>query len=260
MELLPGSYPEFNKFFAVLVRVSVILFLLPFFNARIVPALTKAGLALLISIVLFPVVRQAVGPAAETPGSLLMLVLGEFLIGLVLSLMVLLFFESIKMMGHTVGFQTGFAITNVIDPQNQTQISLMASLAYMVSLIVFLSLDGHHVFIGALKDSFEVIPPGAAGMEDRLFQMVIDSAGQMFAVAVKIGSPAIVALLFTKVAFGLITKLIPQMNIMIVAFPVQIVIGLIFFGISMQLLPFFIREFINALSGVLITAMNWMRI
>jgi flagellar biosynthetic protein FliR len=88
---------------------------------------------------------------------------------------------------------------------------------------------------------------------------MVDGAGDMFVIAVKIGAPAIVALLLTIVAFGLIAKLIPQMNVMIVGFPLQIVIGLFFFGVSMQLLVFFITEFVGGLDALLMTAMNWMR-
>jgi flagellar biosynthetic protein FliR len=173
--------------------------------------------------------------------------------------MIRLFFEGVQMMGHMVGFQTGFAITNVIDPQNQIQISLMANMAYMVAMTVFLVINGHHIFITALQESFQVIPIGGTHLGDKIYHLMVDGAGDVFVIAVKIGAPAIVALLLTKVAFGLITKLIPQMNIMIVGFPLQIVIGLFFFGVSMQLLAFFITEFVGGLDALLMTAMNWMR-
>ena len=84
--------------------------------------------------------------------------------------------------------------------------------------------------------------------------------GDMFVIAIKIGAPAIAALLFTKVAFGLITKFIPQMNIMIVAFPVQIVIGLLFFGISLNVLLGFMERYLQGLGPLLMDTMNWLRV
>ena len=79
-------------------------------------------------------------------------------------------------------------------------------------------------------------------------------------IAIKIGAPAIAALLFTKVAFGLITKLIPQMNIMIVAFPVQIVVGLIFFGISLSVLLGSVEKYLGGLGPVLTNIMSWLKV
>jgi len=81
----------------------------------------------------------------------------------------------------------------------------------------------------------------------------------MFVIAIKIGAPAIAALLLVNVAFGLITKLIPQMNIMIVAFPVQIVMGLIFFGICLNVLLAFMETYLGDLGSLLINTMNWLK-
>ena len=84
--------------------------------------------------------------------------------------------------------------------------------------------------------------------------------GDMFAIAVKIGAPAIAALLFTNLAFGIIVKVIPQMNIMIVAFPVQITIGLIFYGVSLNVLLKFMEKYLKDLGPMLINTMQWFRI
>jgi flagellar biosynthetic protein FliR len=93
-----------------------------------------------------------------------------------------------------------------------------------------------------------------------MFNKIIPVYGDMFAIAVKIGAPAIAALLFTNLAFGMIVKFIPQMNIMIVAFPVQITIGLIFFGVSLNVLLNFMETFLKNLGPMLINTMQWFRI
>jgi flagellar biosynthetic protein FliR len=81
----------------------------------------------------------------------------------------------------------------------------------------------------------------------------------MFVIALKIGAPAIGALLFTKVAFALVTKLIPQMNIMIVAFPIQIVIGLIFFGITLNIILRFVENYLGGMGVLLIDTMTGLK-
>jgi len=97
-------------------------------------------------------------------------------------------------------------------------------------------------------------------LNGQIFQKIIDSSADMFVIAIKIGAPAIAVLLFTSVAFGLITKLMPQMNIMIVAFPVKIVIGLVFFGISLNVLLRFMERYLEGLSSLLINAMSCLKV
>jgi flagellar biosynthetic protein FliR len=159
-------------------------------------------------------------------------------------------------MGQVVGFETGFAIANVFDPQSGAQISLLANFAFFVSMVLFLLFNGHHVLIQAVKESFELLPVGAMTLNPALVEKMLSVTSDMFVIALKIGAPAIAALLLTKVAFGLVTKLIPQMNIMIVAFPVQIVIGLFFFSFCMAVLRYFMETYVEQLGEFLVSVMT----
>ncbi len=261
MDLLPISYQEFKLFFLIFIRVSAILFLFPFFSSRLIPVLSKAGLSLIIAIILFPVLH--INETSEFPTNLwgmFQLIISEFAIGMILGLMVEMFFEGVKIMGQLVGFQTGFAITNILDPQSGTQVSILSNMAYLVAVVLFLILNGHHVMLNAMRESFQIINIGSINLNMHIFETIISNVGEMFVVAVKIGAPAIAALLFTKAAFGLITKLIPQMNIMIVAFPIQIVIGLLFFGISLNTLLRLMEIYIEDLSAVLMNTMVYLKV
>ena len=248
-----------ERFFLVLIRLSVLVFMFPFFNSRIFPGLVKAGLALLISISLFPVVTVEIAGFPETTMELVGVVAVEFIIGLILGLLVQLVFEGVRLMGHIVGFETGFSIANVFDPQSGAQVSLMANFSYFIAMAFFLLINGHHVLIHAMKESFEIIPLGTLGMDQRILDEMLSVSGRMFLVAVKIGAPAIAALLFIKVGFGLITKLIPQMNIMIVGFPVQIGVGLFFFGVCLTVLMRFMDAYARELGFFLMNAMAMLR-
>ena len=255
---MPFDIQTIERFFLVLMRLSVLIFMLPFFNSRIFPAMVKTGLSLLLSITLFPVVTMDLAGFPETLPELAAIVLVEFTIGLILGLLVQLVFEGIRLMGHLVGFETGFAIANVFDPQSGAQVSLMANFSYFTAMALFLLINGHHVLIHAMKESFEIIPLGSIIMDQRIFEEMLSVTGRMFLIAIKIGAPAIAALLFTKVGFGLITKLIPQMNIMIVGFPVQIAMGLFFFGICLDVLMSFMETYVSDLGFFLINIMGLM--
>ena len=260
MELFPLSYKECEAFFLILIRVSVILFMFPFFSARLIPVLVKAGLALVITVILYPVINSMMGPFPHTVWGMVHVVLSEFIIGMVLGLLVQLFFEGISIMGQLVGFQTGFAITNILDPQSGMQVSILSNMAYLMAVTLFLVLNGHHILLSAMRESFEIINVGSLGLNKQIYQTIMLTSGEMFGIAIKIGAPAIAALLFTKVAFGLITKLMPQMNIMIVAFPVQIVIGLLFFGISLTVLLRSMEKYLGGLGPMLVNTMSWLKV
>ncbi len=255
---MPFDIQTIERFFLVLMRLSVLIFMLPFFNSRIFPAMVKTGLSLLLSITLFPVVTMDLAGFPEALPELAAIVIVEFTIGLILGLLVQLVFEGIRLMGHLVGFETGFAIANVFDPQSGAQVSLMANFSYFTAMALFLLINGHHVLIHAMKESFEIIPLGSMIMDQRIFEEMLSVTGRMFLIAIKIGAPAIAALLFTKVGFGLITKLIPQMNIMIVGFPVQIAMGLFFFGICLEVLMSFMEAYVSDLGLFLINIMGLM--
>jgi flagellar biosynthetic protein FliR len=260
MDFLPISYQEFKSFFLILVRVSVIIFLLPFFNARIIPVLPKVGLALVITIILFPVLNTKMVEFPNTLLGMAQLVIAELIIGMILALLVQIFFEGVKIMGQLVGFQTGFAITNILDPTSGVQVSIFANMATLAALVMFLLFNGHHILLSAMRESFEIINPGSLNLNRQIFQKIVQVSGEMFVIAIKIGAPAIAALLFTKVAFGLITKFIPQMNIMIVAFPVQIVIGLLFFGICLNVLLRFMERYLGDLGSLLMNTMALIKV
>lgn len=260
MASLPFSQNDISVFFLILARVSAILVMLPFFNARIVPTYVKAGLSFAMAMILFSVLSHDGIVFPSTAWELIRVMISEFVIGLIMGLIVQIFFEGIRLMGQVVGFQTGFAITNILDPQSGSQVSILANMAYFVTLVLFLAFNGHHILLQALRECFDIIKLGSVGLGQSAFQSLIQKSGDIFIIAIKIGAPAMAALLFTKVAFGLITKLIPQMNIMIVAFPVQIVVGLMFFGLCLAILASTMQEYLKDLGNTLINMMMLIKV
>lgn len=249
--MLPISCNDGKAFLLILIRVGVILFMFPFFNSRIIPALLKAGLVLVLAIILFPVVDREILEFPDTVWGIVQLIIAEAIIGMILGLLVQIFFESVRIMGQLVGFQTGFDISNVLDPQSGIQVSILSNMAYLLAMTMFLIMNGHHILIVAIQESFEIIHVGRCSLSGDMFQKMMGLSADMFGIAVKIGAPAIASLLFTKAAFGLIARLMPQMNIMIVAFPVQIVVGLFFFGISLYGLLGIMERYVGNLRPLL---------
>lgn len=259
MELFQLSFKELSLFFLILARVSVFFSLFPFFSSQAIPNLSKIGLALLVALALYPVVDLKGSVAPSSPVAMVRLTLGELVVGLMLGILLQVFFEGVRMMGEVVGFQTGFSITNILDPQNGVQVSVLSNMAYLMCVVLFLLLNGHHVLLNSIRESFEIIRVGTVGLSEKSFEEILGKCGQMFAIAVKIGAPVIACLLLVNLALGIVTKMMPQMNVMIVAFPVQIVAGLFFFGVSLALLGALMDRHMNLMNSWLLRAMVLMK-
>ena len=232
--------------FFIMVRVGAILFALPFLDARNVPVLLKAGLALAVSWMLMPNLSISPPTLPSTPVGFAIGIASEVGIGLIIGLVVRLLFVGIQLAGQMAGFQMGFAIANVVDPVSSLQIPMLSQFLYLFSMVLFLSLDLHHHFLKALMEAFERIPLWGASFNGNLLELVMNLAANSFVVAVKIGAPVMVALLLTSVALGLIARTVPQMQIFIVAMPLKILIGLLFLGLSIPFcVDFLQRAFIS---------------
>lgn len=234
---------EFQNFLLILSRVSSFLAFAPLFGTKNLPRQLKVGLALLISIIIFPFIKKA---SLIIPSSLFSFGLGilmEIMMGAFIGFSLRLIFAGVQLAGQLVGFQMGFAIVNVLDPQSSSQVSIVAELQGMVASLVFLTSNAHHWFLKAMVYSFQSIPPLFFQFSPDFFGNLLRLSSQLFLIAIKIGAPLIAALLFTQVILGLLARTIPQMNIFIVGFPLQIAIGLLGLGLTLPFFSFVLNDF-----------------
>jgi flagellar biosynthetic protein FliR len=247
MAFLSLPLDQIILFLFVLVRVSAILFVVPFFDSRSVPTLLKVSLAVAVTWLLVPQLEVTPPDLFKSPVRLALGLAAEVAIGLIIGLIVQLLFAGIQLAGQMAGFQMGFAIANVVDPASSMQIPMLSQFMNVFALLIFLSLNVHFYFIRALVDGFELIPLWGAHFEENLFHLVMKIATNAFVVAVQVGAPVMVALLLTSVALGLIARTVPQMQIFIVAMPLKILLGLLFLGLSLP----FCTEFLKSAFGSL---------
>lgn len=249
---------QFRAYMLVLLRISMFLFMLPVFSSTVFPDRLKMGFALVVSLLLYSVVEVDLSrfPLDVVPTGLL--ILAEAMIGVTLGLCIRMFFASVQLAGQIIGFQMGYAMINVLDPQTGANVSIMDQFGYWVCIVVFLLLNGHHIIFMAAVDSFKIVPMGFFMMHGAMPAKVVEIGGRLFLLSIKIGAPVIVALAFVSVAFGLVSKFSPQMNVMIVAFPLQIVTGLFLFGFVLQIIVIVTRTYVSELRGLLMWFLFYM--
>ena len=251
MALFAFPLEQVLVFLFVLVRVSAILFVIPFFDSRNIPVLLKAGLAAAVTWLLLPRIHIDPPSLASTPVAFILGLASEVAIGLIIGLAVQLIFAGVQLAGQMAGFQMGFAIANVVDPASSLQIPMLAQFLNLFALMIFLSLNIHYYFIQALVDGFELIPIWGARFDTNLLEFMMAIAAKAFIIAVQLGAPVMVALLLTSVALGLIARTVPQMQIFIVAMPLKIILGLFFLGVSLPFCAEFLKDAFTSLGSAL---------
>ncbi|OPL16132.1 MAG: hypothetical protein AVO38_08640 [delta proteobacterium ML8_D] len=224
---------QLQLFIFILLRVSAMMVTIPIFGNRNVPIRAKGGLSLIIAFLLFPFIKFNLPPLEIF--SLILGMLGEVIIGIIIGFAGRLAFAGVQIAGQLIGFQMGFAVVNVFDPITSEQVSIIAQFQYLIAMLIFLAVDGHHVFLSAIAESYRIILPFDFCFSAELMRSIVAISKDIFIIAVKIGAPVITALLMTSIGFGLIARTVPQINILIVGFPLKIAIGLIGIGLSLPL-------------------------
>ena len=135
----------------------------------------------------------------------------------------------------------GLSMAQIVDPSSGVDATLAAQLYYFIALLVFLSINGHHWFFKAIVQSFRLLPPGGLELHDGLYRYFLSLSGKMFLIGIKIAAPVTAILILTQVAMGVVAKMVPQVNILITSFPVTIGLGMIFVGLSLELLVPYLR-------------------
>jgi flagellar biosynthetic protein FliR len=233
MNTLQITAEQLELFIFILLRVSAMMVTIPIIGNSVVPVRIKGGLSLMVAFLLFPLIKIHLPHL----GILLLIggMAGEVIIGIIIGLAGRLAFAGVQIAGQLIGFQMGFAIVNVFDPITSEQVSIIAQLQYLIAMLIFLAVDGHHVFLYAIAESYRIIFPLDFHFSAELMQSIVEISKDIFIVAVKVGAPIITALLMTSIGFGLIVRTVPQINILIVGFPLKIAIGLVLIGLTLPL-------------------------
>jgi flagellar biosynthetic protein FliR len=252
------SQEELLTFFAVLVRYSTLVAVLPFTGDRTIPTPVKILFSLALTIALFPalVTRGAVNPGeavvwGATTGGIVGTIALEAMFGLVLGYTAKLLFDAIQVGSSFMANFMGFTMASTYDPHQETQSTVLTEFQMALAMLVFLVLDGHHLMLRAALDSYRVVGLGKAGFGGMLSERLIDFTSQVFRFGIQIAAPVAVSMFAVYVAFGVIAKAVPQMNILVLSFAISI-------GVGFFVLLLTIPEFQSVAGSILGRMEEWM--
>lgn len=209
-----------------LTRVAALVSIAPVLGARSLPRRVRLMLALALTWAVLPFAPPvpAVEPLSPTG---VLIVAQQILIGLSMGFVLRLAFAALELGGHMIATQMGLGFASLVDPQNGSQTPLLSQFYSLLGTLVFLSLNGHLLLVQLLVDSFKTLPVAAVGADRDVLWALVAWASHTFAGAVLIALPAVASLLVVNLAFGVMTRAAPQLNIFAVGFPITLILGLL---------------------------------
>ncbi len=235
-----------GQFLWPLVRIGAFFMVVPIIGAQLVPPRVRLLLALLLTMMIAPQLRDLPQPDPLSPLSIV-LIAQQVLIGIGLGLFLQLMMQTFIMTGQIIAMKMGLGFASLNDPVNGVVVTVVSQFNLILATLLFLAMNGHLVMIDVLVESFRTLPVGVDIGGERLMALV-SWGSWMFAAAVLMALPAVTALLIINSTLGVITRAAPQLNIFAIGFPLMLLLGFVILWANMvSFLPQFERYSSEAL-------------
>ena len=240
-------------FFLVLARVGPLFVLAPLFSSKMVPARVKGVMAVGLSIGLTPLAVHGQSIPTDPMAVAGMLVI-QVLVGLAFAFAVGVVLTAVEAAGAITDMVAGFSYGAVLDPVNGNQGGTMTNLYSLVGLMMFIAIGGDAWTLRGLQRTFDLVPLTKAPAIATLTTGVEQAFSTIFVSALEVCAPVILALLITDVAFGMIAKVVPQVNIFGIGFPMKVGVAMLVVTASLPFLGSFMS---NQISSAVLGALHF---
>ncbi len=248
---------QLAAFLLVLTRTSGIFLISPFFGALTIPIQFRAAASIAIAILIFPVItKSSVIIVPENMFLFALTVMKEFVIGWMIGFIAYVTMSAINMAGKIMDLQIGFAVAQTMDPTSGQQMPLIGNYLYNLSVIYLLAVNGHHIILTALVESFRVLPFDSIVWNPSLADFMIDSTAGVFLTGMKIAMPVTFTILITNVGMGILARTMPQMNIFVIGIPMHLMTGMLMLAMVMPFYVLFLDVMFNGMYSDISTAIK----
>jgi flagellar biosynthetic protein FliR len=225
---------RFMVFTLVLARTGALVMTAPILGSPALPRRVRALLAVALSLLVTPVYVSATVPPVAQALEYGRLLVNEALVGLMLGLGINILFTGIQVAGQVVSQLSGLSLADVFNPGFEEDVSVFSQLFYFLTLAVFVAVGGHRIVIDALLETFAWAPPGSAALGDSFVDVLVNILTQGFALGIRASAPILTALLLSNLVLGLISRTLPQINIIAVGFGLNslLTLGMLFLSLG----------------------------
>ena len=250
------SFSQLNEiqilmFGLILLRMASFVVSAAIFNTSNIPAHLKVLMSLVFTILVFKSVatNEALVRLSESQSDLLLMAGREVLIGIVLGFVTRLFFFSISMAGEIVSISTGLGQAQMFNPMMGSMGNAMEQFYSVIATLVFLSLNGHHLMIMGIVESFTSTPVAQLSFHYASFAEIVLKMQSFFIIGVKIAAPVLISMIIVQLGIALLSRVVPQINVLVTSASITVLIG---FGIMFVSLPLLVMQ----MSGLVDFSMN----
>src|SRR5256714_1779969 len=245
VSFLPGYGAAFILMFA---RIGTMIMLLPGLGEMSVPARVRLTVALVLTFVLFPLHRAGYTIDLRLPGPVIVALAQELLIGMVLGLTARLTISALQVAGSVIAQQLGLGFVTAIDPTMGQQGVILGNFLTILGVALIFATDLHHLVIGALDESYTLFAPGELPLIGDVAAHTTRIIGTAFRIGIQLSAPFIVFGLLFNLGLGVLSRLMPQMQVFFVGLPMSILVG---FLILLLVLGAMMTTFLGSVEGVL---------
>lgn len=250
--------------FLVFARVAGLVMTAPFFSSPAFPNQIKIYFSIVTSVMLFWAIPAEGAYISASSDTLFIVtaILMEVLVGVALGLIGQLVFAGLEMAGMLISLNSALSFANMVDTMTQKQSAIVSNLFTMIAVLVFLSIDGDKIYISAMAKSFELIPVTEADIH-LAGPYMLEIATYLFVIGVQIATPFMIVIFLLDVSLAIFARIMPQANMMFIALPIKIGVGIALLMLSIPYLPTafemifqHLYDFIAELLGVLAPDIN----
>jgi flagellar biosynthetic protein FliR len=221
----------------IFARVGSILMLLPALGEQMIPARLRLAFALALTLVFLPLLSSSLGPLPTDFVGVLVLMGHEIIVGLILGAIVRIITMATQVAGAVIAYQSGLSFAQSADPtQAGVQGAVIGAFLSFLGVTLIFATDLHHVMVAAIYESYEMFPTTAEIMWDDVAQVVINAIAGAFVIGVQMSAPFIVFGLVFNIGLGILSRLMPQLQVFFIAMPANILVGLILFALLLAMM------------------------
>jgi flagellar biosynthetic protein FliR len=237
---------NFTGFLLGFGRAAGLFFTAPLFQNKMIPVQLKILLALSLALVVSPFIKFGQDLLQINPWLAATFLVQEILVGLIMGVAVNLTFYAVQIAGYFFDVPLGFGMINILDPSSGAEMPLFGQFNFILAGLIFLAVNGHYTLITAFAHSYQAIKPGMFFLRREAIGLFVQAFSQMFLLGFKISLPVMGTIFLTDVALGIISKLMPQINVFVAGFAVKIIVG---FLVLMLFLPIYVMLIENTFAG-----------
>lgn len=250
MDIAAFGIAKVEMFILVLARTLGIFTLVPIFGASQVPVMARIITGVAMALLFMPLYGlQTAEPIAMDVPTMAMLVAREAAVGAVIGFVTIMVFAAIQAAGDFIDMHAGFSFATMVDPVYGTQTAIAGRVHHILAGLIFFVANCHHIMLCGLADSFKIAPVGTFALSPNVADGFVVLFGSLFAVALRIAAPVVAAVFLADVAIALVSRAVPQMNAMMVGFPLKLGVGMVGMFVAMPVAIALTRATLGSVHG-----------